>query len=229
MLTVKMLAPFRGLRMIPQWHGGPRTQVHIQGRVLPKSRQASGRIHTVPGMLPIMLRRFLTILLAACSLSACNGDIYLRNGVTNGDTFYLNQRAMSDPDPALKSWVTYSLARSTCQLQLDEKNPARASSFECELTARRLLVDAWSAKTDLDSSLTDRYLDELTLVNDAGYLPDYVAVYFKQRHWKIPAEVSTRDFRAWERRNLPRHKSETVLTGSWNYASRVNPPLQADP
>ena len=40
---------------------------------------------------------------------ACNGEIYLRDGVTDGDTFYLANRTLADSDPALQSWASYSL------------------------------------------------------------------------------------------------------------------------
>ena len=77
--------------------------------------------------------------MALAALAACNGEIYVRDGVTDGDTFFLAERAMADGDPAYQSWVRYSLARSACQLQLGGDNPARQSSFECELSARRML------------------------------------------------------------------------------------------
>ena len=31
-------------------------------------------------------------------LSACNSEIYVRDGVTDGDTFYLAERALTDDD-----------------------------------------------------------------------------------------------------------------------------------
>ena len=61
--------------------------------------------------------RYLAISLCAL-LGACNSDIYVRDGVTDGDTFYLAQEAMHDPDPALQSWVSYSLMKCACQLEL---------------------------------------------------------------------------------------------------------------
>ena len=78
------------------------------------------------------------------AVASCSAEVYLRDGVTDGDTFYLAERALTDSDPALQSWVSYSLARSVCQLQIDGENPARASSFECEMMARHLLLDTAS-------------------------------------------------------------------------------------
>ena len=63
------------------------------------------------------------ILTALVALAACNGEIYLRDGVTDGDTFYLSERAMADGDPAYQSWVRYSLARSACHSGSFGKSP----------------------------------------------------------------------------------------------------------
>ena len=95
------------------------------------------------------MRRYSIIVLCVL-LGACHSDIYVREGVTDGDTFYLSHEAMFDPDPALQSWVAYSLTKSTCQLELGGENPARASSYGCELTARSHLLDAWDEQLARD-------------------------------------------------------------------------------
>lgn len=169
-----------------------------------------------------MVLRLFTILAAALSLVGCNGEIYLRDGVTDGDTFYLAERAMADHDPAFQSWVRYSLARSACQLQLGGPNPARASSFDCELHARRLLVAAWAEKQAIDPALHDAYLDDLRRIQEAGLLDEYVADHFGERSWAIPANLDLRTWQRWSREHLRDHKSETRITGSWNYGRNVS-------
>ena len=164
---------------------------------------------------PVLL---LSIMLA---IAACSGEIYLRDGVTDGDTFYLAERAFTDTDPVLQSWVGYSLARSTCQLQIGGENPARESSFACELTARRLLMDTWLEQQAEKLVLQDNYLDELSSIQSAGYLNEYVARYFRKRHWEVPADLDISGFNRWRRTNLPGHKPQTRIIGSWNYAENV--------
>ncbi len=167
-----------------------------------------------------LMLRYLTI--AACALvGACHSDIYVRDGVTDGDTFYLAQEAMFDPDPALQSWVAYSLMKSTCQLELGGDNPARASSYGCELTARQHLLDAWEEQVAKDPGITDDYLDTLVTVRNAGHLDEYVVYYFRARDWHVPAEVDMRRFRSWQARHLRHHKASTRIIGSWNYRERV--------
>ena len=164
---------------------------------------------------PLLL---LSIMLA---IAACSGEVYLRDGVTDGDTFYLAGQAFTDTDPVLQSWVTYSLARSACQLQIGGDNPARESSFDCELTARRLLLDTWLEQKTEHPVLQDGYLDELAGVQASGYLDEYVARYFRKRHWELPRKLETSTFNNWQHKNLPGHRPQTRIIGSWNYAKNV--------
>ena len=168
-----------------------------------------------------MVARLLTASVLVIAIAACSSDIYLYDGVTDGDTFYLAQHALSDADPALQSWVSYSLGKSACQLRIGGENPARASSFECELTARRLLLESWNEKVLRNPDTHDQYLDDLASIHDAGYLPEYVARYFTKADWTMPEHVRNREFRQWQRRHLPGHRPQTIFTGSWNYRERV--------
>jgi len=154
-------------------------------------------------------------------LSGCNTGIYLRDGVTDGDTFYLAERALTDDDPVLQSWVSYSLTLSACKLAIGGDNPARASSFECELTARGHLLDSWQEQGANDS---DDYLDTLTAVRNDGWLAEYVARYLARKPWQIPADLDLDGFEQYRQATLPRHKPTTRIVGSWNYARNVRQP-----
>jgi hypothetical protein len=157
------------------------------------------------------------------TIVGCSGEIYLRDGVTDGDTFYLAERALTNSDPALQSWVTYSLTRSTCQLQIGGINPARENSFDCELMARRLLLETWTDKQSVNPALADEYLDELLSIQRAGYLDEYVVRHFRRAHWRLPDDIDVRTYRRWQRQNIPSHNPETRIIGSWNYARNVLP------
>jgi len=162
----------------------------------------------------------------ALLVAACNGEIYVRDGVTDGDTFYLAERALTDTDPVLQSWVSYSLSRSACQLQIGGENPARESSFECELGARTQLVESWSEQRAGQPHVADEYLDELARVEEAGFLPEYVADNFRRRGWQLPADLDKRAYQDWRGTHLPRHMPATRLIGSWNYQRNVNSALR---
>jgi len=162
--------------------------------------------------------RFVLALLPGLLAAACSSQVYLKDGVTDGDTFYLSQRALAEDDPAYQAWVRYSLVLSTCQLGIGGENPARATSYDCELRARRNLVEAWQEKTALDPETSNRYLDELVAVEAAGYLGEYVAYYHARQGWTLPADLDDRGFSGWRREHLAGHRERTHLTGSWNYA-----------
>ncbi len=160
----------------------------------------------------------IAALLTCLTLVACNNAIYTRDGVTDGDTFTLSQRAMVDGDPVLQSWVVYSLGKAACQLEAGGDIPSRVSTYGCEFMARRLLAESWDEKRQADPSRSDPYLDTLVRVRDAGYLDEYVVKYFARDGWQVPAEVEPARFAAWQRVNLRGHRPETRLTGSWSYS-----------
>jgi hypothetical protein len=166
-----------------------------------------------------------TFLLFAASLPVRGGEVYLRDGVTDGDTFYLSNVSLTDDSPALQSWVSYSLTRSACQLRIGGDNPARASSFDCELMARRHLLETWQERPALaeasDRDQDTEYLETLSLVNEAGYLGEYVAHYFGRSNWALPADLQLKAFAEWRRGHLRGHRPRTRLIGSWNYADKV--------
>ena len=161
-------------------------------------------------------------LLVATALPVEGSEVYLRDGVTDGDTFYLSNIALTDDDPALQSWVSFSLTKSACQLQIGGENPARASSFDCELLARRHLIETWREYRTGDDSIEDDYLDTLIAVDDAGFLREYVARFFGRKSWQLPPDLQTESFDSWRRENLRGHRPETRIIGSWNYAGKVN-------
>ena len=160
-----------------------------------------------------------TIAMAIMS-TACSSEIYVRDGVTDGDTFYLAPRAFEDDDPALQAWVAYSLIKSACQLEIGGQNPARASSYGCEFSARQALVDTWEEYQLHQHRVENSYLDTLSRVREAGFLDEYTVQYFGRDDWLVPAEVDVDSFKQWQREHLRRHKPETRIIGSWNYRMR---------
>ena len=123
-----------------------------------------------------------------------------------------------DDDPVLQSWVSYSLTRSACQLELGGDNPARKISFDCEATARRHLLTSWQEKKMRRPVPTNPYLDDLVAIHQAGFLDEHVFGYFRQRGWSTPDDLEMRAYRRWSTASMPHHEPETRLIGSWNYA-----------
>lgn len=165
----------------------------------------------------------LPCLAALVLVTGCSHDIYLRDGVNDGDTFSLAAIALIDDSPVLQSWVAYSLTRSTCQLQIGGRNPARANSYGCEFTARMHLLEAWEEKRQRLPGLEDRYLDQLLAVRDAGFLDEYTVYFLAADGWQVPAEVDVAAFRQWRRLHLRRHRPVTRIVGYWTFSGRPDP------
>ena len=165
--------------------------------------------------------RFCALILLFPTLVAA-GEIFTRDGVTDGDTFYLAPRAMADDDPVLQSWVTYSLMRSTCKLKMGGDLPSRNSSFDCEFRARRHLAISWDEKRQADPDLAHHYLDAVVQVLDEGFLAEYVVHYHGKRHWQVPEGLRIDEFARFRREHLRKHKPRTRLIGSWNYATKTS-------
>lgn len=163
----------------------------------------------------------LLALLLLIPVVATSGEIYTRDGVTDGDTFYLAPSAFANDDAAFQSWVAYSLMKSACQLEIGGENPARANSFECEFKSRQHLVNAWEEKRAQDRNITDSYLDALSDVQYAGFLAEYITKYFGRKDWDLPEGLRIDEFRHWQREHLRGHKPKTRIIGSWNYSWRV--------
>ncbi len=165
--------------------------------------------------------RICLILLLIPALAG-GSEIYTRDGVTDGDTFYLAPGAFSNDDPAYQSWVAYSLMKSTCQLKIGGDNPARASSFDCELTARRHLINTWEERRAQDPTISNPYLDAVGEVHAAGFLGEYVHHYLGKKHWTLPEGLRSDEFGAWRKDELRGHRAKTQIIGSWNYKKRVS-------
>ena len=163
--------------------------------------------------------RILAAILLIPGLVAAGG-VYTRDGVTDGDSFYLAPGAFINDDPAYQSWVTYSLMKSTCQLELGGENPARANSFDCEYRSRLHLVNAWHEKKAVDPDVSDDYLDALADVQFAGFLAEYTVRHFAKKDWVLPEDLRTAEYDQWRRKNLRRHRPVTRITGSWNYRDK---------
>ncbi|MGI9289271.1 MAG: hypothetical protein ACR2P1_28135, partial [Pseudomonadales bacterium] len=115
-------------------------------------------------------------------VASCDSQVFIKDGVTDGNSFSIPPVALQSNDPITQSWIAYSLARSTCQIAIGGDNPARDHSFECELRSRKVLLQAWQkhkANVYGNAEVADVYLDVLKSVNEEGYLYEYVWTYLR--------------------------------------------------
>ena len=163
------------------------------------------------------MNRFYFLLICVF-VGACHSEIYVRDGVTDGNKYSISHQTILNDDPVLQSWLTYNLSKSVCQLEIGGDNPARANSYGCELSSRIMLLETWQEKRIENPQLDNEYLDTLTRVDEAAYLDEYVVHYFGKKGWFVPAEVDEKSFRIWRRKHLAGHKSYTRMVGTWVYS-----------
>ena len=163
----------------------------------------------------------ILLVLSLFPLIVSAGEVFTRDGVTDGDTFYLAPAAHMNNDPVYQSWVAYSLMKSACQLKLGGENPARANSFACEFKSRQRLLEAWRDHQQKNADLADPYLDALAEVQFNGFLAEYVVHFFGQTRWTPPEGLRLEAFADYRRKHLPRHKPQTRIIGSWNFKEKV--------
>jgi len=84
-------------------------------------------------------------------------------------------------------------------------------TFHEELEARRSLAQVWHELSQEDSSIQDKYLDELVVVCKNGYIKEYVLLYFKQTYWKVDEDsLRMNEFISWAEDNIPNHNLKTL-------------------
>ena len=173
-------------------------------------------------MRSIYCHSHLPLLAAILLITGCDTRVYVKDGVTDGNRFALPPMVEMSADPVVQSWVAYSLAKSVCQLEMGGDNPARNSSFDCELSSREVLVDRWGDFGTVETGQRPpeaAYLAQLADASEAGYLDEYVWHFMAQRHWQKPVTLELDAFERWrgEKPEWRRHRAETQIIGSWGY------------
>jgi hypothetical protein len=87
----------------------------------------------------------------------------------------------------LAAWLAYGTTKSLWVTdKYLEENPDKSKyqySFQEELDAREALVQVWKDLKKRDENISDKYLNSLIVVKDAGFLDEYVWHYFQAEEW----------------------------------------------
>jgi hypothetical protein len=110
-------------------------------------------------------------------------------------------------------WFEYAAHLITSSRRRPEIRPAcggpLSPDFAAELDARRAALTAFRARDP--ASRSSRYFDQLSRVDEAGFLAEYVWHYLRdeQRDLRPPGELRMGDFEAFRLRELPDHEVHT--------------------
>ena len=130
----------------------------------------------------------------------------------NSDLFVLPQLRQTSLG-AQVAWYAYGAAR--VKYLHDHGVPIHLGpippSFEEEVLARATMVRIYEANHD-PILPSDPYLKNLAVVQNAGFMEEYVWVYLAQPTWgNPPSSLELKAFDQWRRRHLPRHEPLTLV------------------
>jgi hypothetical protein len=82
-------------------------------------------------------------------------------------------------------------------------------TFESELHARQLQLKIWREASE-KRSLSLKYMDELQLVEKAGFIREYLWQHHHRETWGAPpGDLRVKEFLIWQSQNIPRHTPQT--------------------
>ena len=147
-------------------------------------------VNTQESTLKYYVTILFVILLAGCATNVENG----RN-----ISIVIDQNAHTDNNRV--GWLSYGLAL----VAWEDKEP-NTNYFEREVYARTQAAQIWKELKQNGSATSDSDLDSLVLVNDAGFMKEYVSDFLSKPSWVLPLDLKLEEFSAWMTENLPNHK-----------------------
>lgn len=116
------------------------------------------------------------------------------------------------PEKERAIWLAYLMFRANYRGPAKEcsaRQTVVAPTFDEEVDARTKTVSTYRNLKARDLELDVRYFNELVLVDEAGFMREYVWLYLRQPTWKEPPELKLADFEQWSRANLVGHRPQT--------------------
>lgn len=82
-------------------------------------------------------------------------------------------------------------------------------TYEAELHARQLQLEIWREANER-SPLSLKYMDELQLVEKAGFMREYLWQHHRRETWDTPpGDLRVEQFLNWQSHNIPGHTPQT--------------------
>ena len=82
-------------------------------------------------------------------------------------------------------------------------------TFAEEVEAREACARVWEEMKPKAGTPSNPYLDDLLMVQKAGFLREYTWIYFRDPAWPPPDDLRMTLFEDWRNTNLKRHTPET--------------------
>ncbi|MBN2029591.1 hypothetical protein JW824_05045 [bacterium] len=126
-----------------------------------------------------------------------------------------DETLMEEENDRSAAWLGYLLARVGWlqeNVNLDRIDVTSYQiSFDEEAYAREAMAEIWNELKMDNPENTDRYLDELVLIDENNFIREYIWIYLRKEHWeKMPDDLKLQEFLKWLSETLPEHKIETL-------------------
>lgn len=119
-----------------------------------------------------------------------------------GSELYLDQSILTD-DNSATGWLAYGLGLLAWEpVRLDD---GRLDYFNREVFARQSAAQVWKELKQKKTSSPDKDLDALEIISDAGFMDEYLWLYFNEDGWVDPGTLELEKFNEWEVENLVNH------------------------
>ena len=138
-------------------------------------------------------------LLMMFQLVACG--IYNQPPPTN--QVYFNQKIFADRN-ASPGWVAYGIALSSWEPSYLANG--KLNYFDREVFARSEAATVWKKLREDGSVDADKDLDALWVINDSGFMKEYLWVYLKRDSFQNPGNLRLEEFRQWAAQILQQHQ-----------------------
>lgn len=157
----------------------------------------------------MILHRITIVLLVSLSVCLWAEGALTKSGVrkVRVKKIIIDERAEKETLPA---WLAYAGTRAEWMeakyYQRHPKSTHYSYTFAEELEAFQNLVTVWKETKD---GKRNAFLDSLIIVDQAGFLPQYVWTTFYDKEWNLDsAPKNVAAFRAWQQQNLRNHIPE---------------------
>ena len=104
----------------------------------------------------------------------------------------------------MHGWMFYGMALKTWPIELEENG--QPNLYKRELFARTKTAQIWQELKGNKAVTSDKYLDELVNIYEAGFMKEYVWAYIRKSS-RIQSSLKLDKFKHWMFVNLPDHKA----------------------
>jgi hypothetical protein len=127
-----------------------------------------------------------------------------------------SQTIFLEPDPSLGKeegtvWLGYlmALAANADKRANTLKPGPLVPTFDEEVAARKAVAQIYRESRQSDDRIDLPYFSTLVMVDDAGFIPEYIWVYLRNKAWAEPSRLRLSEFEKWRERHLQGHTGQT--------------------